>query len=71
VNLTDGIHPIHVHLVNFLVLDRYDQYRRLLNPLPTDFGLKDTVLVDAKQTARIIMRFEPFAGDSMYGTVIV
>ncbi|MGG1575168.1 multicopper oxidase family protein [Fictibacillus sp. NRS-1165] len=66
VNLTPGIHPIHVHLVNFRVLDRYDENGRLLDPIPADFGLKDTVLVGPGQTVRIIMKFEPFSGDYVW-----
>lgn len=61
-NITDGGHPIHLHLVNFLVLERRDSNGNLKQPLPTDFGLKDTVTVNARETVRIIMRFEPFAG---------
>lgn len=66
VNLTPGIHPIHVHLVNFRVLDRYDQNGNLIAPLPTDFGLKDTVLVGPGETVRIIMKFQPFSGDYVW-----
>ncbi|WHY99335.1 multicopper oxidase family protein [Peribacillus simplex] len=61
-NITDGGHPIHLHLVDFLVLERRDSNGNLKQPLPTDFGLKDTVTVNARETVRIIMRFEPFAG---------
>jgi spore coat protein A len=66
VNLTPGIHPIHVHLVNFRVLDRYDQNGNLVAPLPADFGLKDTVLVGPGETVRIIMKFHPFSGDYVW-----
>ncbi|MFJ7511730.1 multicopper oxidase [Peribacillus simplex] len=61
-NVTDGGHPIHLHLVDFLVLERRDSNGNLKQPLPTDFGLKDTVTVNARETVRIIMRFEPFSG---------
>jgi spore coat protein A len=66
VNLTPGIHPIHVHLVNFRILDRYDQNGNLVAPLPADFGLKDTVLVGPGETVRIIMKFQPFSGDYVW-----
>lgn len=66
VNLTPGIHPIHVHLVNFRVLDRYDKDGRLLIPLPADYGLKDTVLVAGGETVRIIMKFQPFSGEYVW-----
>lgn len=66
VNLTPGIHPIHIHLVNFRVLARYDQNGNLLPPLPSDFGLKDTVLIAGGETVRIIMKFQPFSGDYVW-----
>ncbi|MGG0476246.1 multicopper oxidase family protein [Priestia aryabhattai] len=66
VNLTPGIHPIHIHLVNFRVLDRYNQNGNLVAPLPADFGLKDTVLVGPGETVRIIMKFHPFSGDYVW-----
>lgn len=66
VNLTVGIHPIHIHLVNFRVLDRHDLNGQLLDPLPADFGLKDTVLVGGEQIVRIIMKFEPYSGDYVW-----
>lgn len=66
VNLTPGIHPIHVHLVNFHVLDRHDQNGNLVAPLPADFGLKDTVLVGPGEIVRIIMKFQPFSGDYVW-----
>lgn len=66
VNLTAGIHPIHIHLVNFRVLDRHDLNGKLLPPLPADFGLKDTVLVEGEQIVRIIMKFEPYSGDYVW-----
>ncbi|MEK6449658.1 multicopper oxidase family protein [Priestia aryabhattai] len=66
VNLTPGIHPIHIHLVNFRVLDRYNQNGNLVAPLPADFGLKDTVLVGPGETVRIIMKFHPFYGNYVW-----
>ncbi|MCM3733193.1 multicopper oxidase domain-containing protein [Fictibacillus nanhaiensis] len=66
VNQTPGIHPIHVHLVNFRVLDRFDQNGNLLPPLPADFGLKDTVLIAGGETVRIIMKFQPYCGDYVW-----
>jgi spore coat protein A, manganese oxidase len=66
VNLTPGIHPIHLHLVNFRVLDRYGQDGRLIPPLPADFGLKDTVLIAGGETVRIIMKFQPYYGDYVW-----
>ena len=50
-------HPVHVHLVNFLVLDRNGR-----PPHPYERGWKDTVLVRSNETVRVIARFEPFTG---------
>lgn len=66
VNQTPGTHPIHIHLVNFRVIDRYDENGNLVEPLPADFGLKDTVLVAGGQTVRIIMKFQPYCGDYVW-----
>ncbi|RNB89981.1 copper oxidase [Brevibacillus fluminis] len=61
-NKTEGGHPIHIHLVNFLVLGRRENSGKIRKRIPTDFGLKDTVTVNALETVRIIMRFKPYAG---------
>lgn len=50
-------HPVHVHLVNFLVLDRDGR-----PPAPYESGWKDTVLVGVGETVRVIARFGPFPG---------
>jgi FtsP/CotA-like multicopper oxidase with cupredoxin domain len=50
-------HPVHVHLVNFLVLDRNGR-----PPEPFESGWKDTVLVGVGETVRVIAKFEPFSG---------
>jgi len=50
-------HPVHVHLVNFLVLDRNGR-----PPAPYETGWKDTVVVGSKETVRVIARFAPFTG---------
>jgi spore coat protein A len=75
VNLTEDVHPIHLHLVRFQILDRrsfdWFQYmtqeslRFLAPPMPPDaneMGWKDTVRVNAKTVTRIIVPFEGFAG---------
>jgi len=51
------VHPIHVHLVNFLILDRDGQ-----PPAPYEAGWKDTVVVHPNETVRVIMRFEDYRG---------
>jgi spore coat protein A len=75
VNLTDDIHPIHLHLVRFQILDRryFDvgEYTRsatlrcfgpVLPPSAHEAGWKDTVQAHAGMVTRIIVRFEGFVG---------
>jgi len=75
VNLTDDVHPVHLHLVRFQILDRQqfdvDQYltngkMRLLNkripPEADELGWKDTVRADPGLVTRIIVRFEGYVG---------
>jgi spore coat protein A len=74
-NVTEDIHPIHLHLVRFQILDRrrFDafayQNRGVLKywgaampPDPSEAGWKDTVRADAGMITRIIMRFEGYTG---------
>jgi spore coat protein A, manganese oxidase len=74
-NVTDDVHPIHLHLVRFQILDRrrFDafayQNRGVLRywgaaipPEPSEAGWKDTVRADPGMVTRIIMRFEGFTG---------
>ena len=49
-------HPLHVHLVQFQILDRKGN-----PPTSTELGWKDTVLVPPGDLVRIIMRFERYA----------
>jgi len=75
VNLTDDVHPIHLHLVRFQILDRrrfdieaYQKTRKLvftgplLTPDPHEMGWKDTVRADIGMVTRIIVKFEGYAG---------
>ncbi len=70
-----GTHPIHLHLVQFNILDRqpFDvaQYNSTGNiiftgpavpPDPNEIGWKDTVRANAGFVTRIIARFEDFTG---------
>jgi len=45
-------HPIHVHLINYLVLDRNGA-----PPKPYERGPKDTVAVGPNETVRVAMKF--------------
>ncbi|MFE5430693.1 multicopper oxidase family protein [Peribacillus simplex] len=75
INLTNDSHPIHLHLVDFQVLDRRDfdvekyNKERIIHftgpsipPEPQEKGWKDTVRANPKQVTRIIMKFGPFTG---------
>jgi spore coat protein A len=75
INLTDDSHPIHLHLVRFQVLDRrpfdlgvFQLTGKVVYTGPPDalspgeLGWKDTVRVDPQSIARIIVKFEGFAG---------
>jgi spore coat protein A, manganese oxidase len=75
INLTDEVHPIHLHLVRFQVLDRRVferfEYQRTGNlrylgpvtlPEPNEMGWKDTVRAQPHAVTRIIVRFEGYKG---------
>jgi len=53
-------HPVHVHLVDFRVLDRNGQ-----PPFAYERGPKDVVYVGENETVRVIMRFGPHVGRYM------
>ncbi len=57
-NFADVIaHPLHIHGVQFQILDRDGA-----PPPPEEAGWKDTVLVNALETVRVIMRFRDLSG---------
>lgn len=49
-------HPIHIHDVQFQILDRDGRA-----PPPNEQGRKDVVLVNPGETVRLIMKFEDYA----------
>jgi FtsP/CotA-like multicopper oxidase with cupredoxin domain len=58
VNPHDMVHPIHIHGVQFQVLERSGR-----GPIePRDLGWKDTIIVWGGETVRLIMRFAPYRG---------
>ncbi len=74
-NLTDDVHPIHLHLARFQILDRrrFDAFQYMTTgilryrdpatpPDPNEMGWKDTVRVNAQTVTRIIVPFEGFPG---------
>jgi spore coat protein A len=79
VNQTEDIHPMHLHLVRFQLLDRrrfepfeYLMYKRLrytaeaVPPSPSEAGWKDTIQCPPKTITRVIVRFEGYAGKYLY-----
>ncbi len=75
INRTNATHPIHIHLVNFQILDRQpfdlDYFNKTnkikatglaIPPDPNERGWKDTVRANPGEITRIIMKFEPFSG---------
>jgi hypothetical protein len=51
------IHPVHIHLVDFQILDRDGA-----PPAPYETGWKDPVVVHPNETVRVIARFEGCRG---------
>jgi len=51
------VHPVHIHLVNFLILERNGG-----PPLLHEGGWKDTVAVDKGEEVKLLMRFEGYKG---------
>lgn len=75
VNLTEDAHPIHLHLVRFLILDRrpfdtFDYWSKghlrftgpALPPQPFEAGWKDTARADPGMITRILVPFEGYSG---------
>jgi FtsP/CotA-like multicopper oxidase with cupredoxin domain len=51
-------HPIHIHGVQFQIIERIGK-----GPIePRDLGWKDTVIVWGEETVRLIVRFAPYRG---------
>jgi spore coat protein A, manganese oxidase len=75
VNLTEDVHPIHLHMVRFQILDRrpFDTFKYLtagalrfvgpaIQPDPNEMGWKDTARVNASTVTRLIVPFVGFPG---------
>jgi len=78
-NTTGDTHPIHLHLVQFQVLDRqpFDAEHYLetgelvftapaVPPDDNEMGWKDTVRANPEEVTRIIARFEDYTGKYVY-----
>jgi spore coat protein A len=53
-------HPVHIHLIDFRILDRNGQ-----PPFPHERGPKDVAYLGENETVRVIMRFGPSPGRFM------
>lgn len=75
VNMTDDVHPIHLHMVRFQILDRrpFENFQFVskgtlnyvapaLPPDANESGWKDTARVNAGTVTRIIVPFEGYPG---------
>lgn len=51
------LHPVHIHLVNFQILERNGK-----PPLPHERGWKGTVAVDKAKDVKLLMRFDAYKG---------
>ena len=51
------IHPVHIHLVNFQILERNGEA-----PKPWERGWKDTVSLDNGEEVKLIMKFDGYRG---------
>ena len=74
-NMTEDVHPIHLHMVRFQILDRhrFDAFhystngelrytRPLTPPDPEEMGWKDTVRANGLSVTRIIVPFVGYPG---------
>ena len=61
-NSTTDSHPIHLHLVQFQVLDRVSRQLGEIPLEPYELGWKDTVTVYRRETVRVIAKFDDFEG---------
>jgi spore coat protein A len=75
VNLTDDVHPIHLHMVKFQILDRrrFEAFQYMtanelnylgdaMAPEANEMGWKDTVRVNAHTVTRILVPFVGYPG---------
>jgi blue copper oxidase len=57
--LGDEIHPMHIHGVQFQILQRVGGRNQIL---PSEKGWKDTVLVMPKEKVSVVMTFPSYTG---------
>lgn len=63
VNMSDELHPMHIHGVQFLVLERTGGRNVLI---PTENGWKDTALLMPGEKIKIIMKFPSYPGKFVF-----
>lgn len=79
INMTNFTHPIHIHLIQFQVLDRrpfdLEHYNKtgeivftgdVKPPELNERGWKDTVAVHGSEITRVIMKFAPYTGEYVW-----
>ena len=76
INDSAMMHPMHMHLVMFQVIDRQNMTKTpegdfipvdfAQSPDPREVGWKDTVLVNPNEKVRVIARFEDYTGRFPY-----
>ncbi|HKD65798.1 MAG TPA: multicopper oxidase [Candidatus Binataceae bacterium] len=75
VNATDDAHPIHIHMINFQVIDRRRYHDDVFlhegkltylsapePPAAQEVGWKDVVLAEPDKVTRVIAKFEGYTG---------
>ncbi|HEY9603302.1 MAG TPA: multicopper oxidase domain-containing protein [Allocoleopsis sp.] len=60
VNTGGWTHPVHIHLIDFQIIDRNGR-----PPLPYERGWKDVVVLSDLETVRVVARFGPHRGKYM------
>jgi spore coat protein A len=79
INITGFTHPIHIHLIQFQILDRrpfdldlYNQDGQIvytgpaIRPKANERGWKDTIAAPSAQITRVIARFGPYTGNYVW-----
>ncbi|WP_188456419.1 multicopper oxidase family protein [Virgibacillus oceani] len=78
-NITGFTHPVHIHLIQFQILDRrpfdldlYNKDGKIVYtgeakpPEPNERGWKDTVAAPSAHITRLIVKFAPYTGDYVW-----
>jgi FtsP/CotA-like multicopper oxidase with cupredoxin domain len=60
VNTGGWTHPVHIHLIDFRIIDRNGR-----PPLAYEQGWKDVVVLNGTETVRVVARFAPHRGKYM------